>query len=137
MVDRGEGRRMHNCVRLFLFIPHKNFNIMEHSTKLVIENHQLERAGYTAYIYYSIVTPEVGIFEENLWAVIESKEEHQDLLGRPYNKIDRQFTSTVDAIDWLTKKGGEIVVEELNVTIMRGKLASEQLEEIRKEGFKL
>lgn len=110
---------------------------MEHSTKLVIENHQLERAGYTAFIHYSIVSLAEGIFEENVWAVIESKEEHQDLLGRPYNKIDRQFTSTVDAIDWLTKKGGEIVVEELNVTIMRGKLASEQLEEIRKEGFKL
>lgn len=110
---------------------------MEHSTKLVIENHQLERAGYTAFIHYSIVSLAQGIFDENVWAVIESKEEHQDLLGRPYNKIDKQFTSTVDAIDWLYKKCREIVVEELNATIRRGKLASSQLEEITKEGFKL
>lgn len=136
MVDRGEGRRMHNCVRLFLFIPHKNFNIMEHSTKLVIENHQLERAGYTAYIYYASDDSD-NIVEEKILAVIESKEEHTDLLGRPYKKIETEFQSMYLAIYWVRLKCKEIVREDLDMTIRRGKLASEQLEEIRKEGFKL
>jgi len=111
---------------------------MKHSTKLVIDNHQLEQSGYTAYIHHSIVTlDEEGRFNEDIWATIESSEEHQDLLGNKYTKIEERFTDMLRAMDWIKKMSGTIVIDELQMKVWRGKDAQSQLDDINTNGFKL
>lgn len=111
---------------------------MKHSTKLVIDNHQLEQAGYTAYIHHSIVTLDAeGVFDEDIWATIETKEEHQDLLGIQYMKIEERFTDMLRAMDWIKQKSEEIVIEGLKMRAWRGRDAQRQLDDIDTNGFKL
>ena len=113
---------------------------MKHSTKLVIDNHQLEQAGYTAYIHHSIVTlDEEGVFDEDIWAVIviSTDEDHHDLLGRPFLNIEERFTDMLRAMDWIKQKSEEIVTEGLKMRIWRGKDAQRQLDDINTNGFKL
>ena len=110
---------------------------MKHSTKLVIDNHQLKKAGYEAYIYYASIQLAEDEFDEDILVVIESEEEHHDLLGRPYNKIEEKFTDMLRAMDWVTSKSEELVKEELRMAIKRGKIAASELDEISVNGFKL
>ena len=104
--------------------------------RMKIENEFLNDANFEAWIHYSDNDKEQKIYAKIIG--IGENGHFEDLLGRTCDAInEKEFEEIKDALNWIERRGAELVIRELEDVARRGRWAQEKIDCIDSMGFQL